>query len=137
MTLNTNELFSSVTRGAFPRAEPANDGIMPKTFAIDAGATVIPLMAPVAVVTASGEWVFWDDAGAVAGSQIIRGFMWEDPSITTSATEEVLANVFMLGTVHLDDIVLIAGNTLANLKTALQTTVRERGIIVQGLELYR
>lgn len=136
MAFNTNELFSSATRAAFPRAQPFQHGIQPKTLAADAGGpTTIALLSPMAVVTASGQWVLWANAGA-DGSEIIRGFLWEPDGIATSATEEVLANIFLRGVVHLDDIPVVGG-TLAQLKAALQTGVRERGLIIDGLELAR
>lgn len=136
MAFNTNELFSSATRAAFPRAQPFQHGIQPKTLAITGGGAVaLAFLSPMAVVTASGQWVLWANGGA-DGSEIIRGFLWEPDGISTDDDEEVLANIFLRGVIHLDDIPVVGG-TLAQLKAALQTGVRERGLIIDGLELQR
>ena len=66
------------------------------------------------------------------GSAIITGFVWPDP-IKLHATNEVLGNIMLGGKVHFDDIVVPAGETSATLAVACRKSLRDKGIIVQGL----
>jgi hypothetical protein len=85
------------------------------------------------IITASGLWTLWTDA-AVDGSQVIAGFLWPN-EVTRHATEEVIANVMLAGTVNYNDIPL-NGEAAADLKTALRLkVVRDAGFIIEDLDL--
>jgi ribosomal protein S9 len=73
---------------------------------------------------------------AINGASDIKGFIWPD-SVTLSATGEVIANVLMSGKIHYDDIPLVSGQYVNDLKEALRTQCRALGIIVQGLDQVR
>lgn len=124
----TNEQVSSASVAAKLRYEATS--IQPKTFAAGSG-TLAPLT-PVAYNTSTNFWVPFANGGA-NGTGTIKGFVGPDP-IVLAASNEVLGNVIMGGTIHLADIPIIAGYTLAQLKTALTGTVRALGYKIQGME---
>ena len=144
MALASNELYSSTTRGALPNfAVGSPDGIKVVNFANSAGAETIAPMTPVAYDTSTNNWKVWTDGGA-NGTGDIRGFLigteyGADPvtGITLDATDEVIGTVMIDGTIDYNSIVLPSGETENNLKAALQSGLRERGIIVANLENFR
>lgn len=82
----------------------------------------------------SGDHALAEATAGVAsnGADVIRGFLHPD-ALTLAAAEEVLGQVMLEGTIHYEDIPLPAGETVADLKAALRSGLRERGIHVQGL----
>mgnify|MGYP006278595711 CR=1 FL=1 len=75
---------------------------------------------------------------STAGSSVgeIRGLLWPDTHTLVSG-KETIANVLIEGKVHYGDIVLPAGEAEADLKAALQSGAREKGLIIQGLASVR
>lgn len=133
MALKKTELFNSTSRAATLRFVPANDAIQPKEFAT--GSTTLVPGLPVARNSSTGKWVVWANAGANE-TNIIRGFIWPD-DVVLDASDEVLGNLMLGGTLHRDDVVIPGGETQGNLDIALASGLRERGFIVQGLETFR
>jgi len=130
MAFADNELFESpVEVKSFPSV--IAEKIQPKTFAGEAGADLLALLTPLGFNTVTGFWEVWADAGA-NGIDVIRAFVWADP-VQLDAADEVIGNVLMAGTINYDDIVLPSGELVADLKAALQSGLRERGILIQNL----
>lgn len=130
MALDPNELFSSTTDPAKLRVDA--NRIAPKKFGTGSG--TLAGLTPVAYNTSSNEWVVWATGGA-NGTGTISGFVWPD-DIVLDASDEVLGNVLLEGTVHFDDIV-VTGGTEAQLKTALRDGPRALGLHIQGLDQVR
>jgi len=78
-----------------------------------------------------------DNAGvADTGRADVRGFIWPDEVTLDNASvgnKDVLAQVLLAGRVHYGDIVLPAGESENDLKTALRSGCRERGLWIEGL----
>ena len=128
MAFGPNELFTSNTVAAKLRI--FSTSTQPKTFAV--GAVTLALGTPVAFDIVSKTWKLWANAGANEVN-IIRGFIWPD-AVKLDAADEVLGNVILRGRVHRDDVVLPGGETQPNLDAAMSAGLRERGIIMEGLE---
>lgn len=139
MALNARELRSEASRAAYPRVHVAHDGgARTKKFAAAAGAPLLSVLTPVSYDTSVNHWKVWASGGA-NGIGTIRGFTYPD-KIQLSATEEVHGVVLLKGRVQYADIVLPAGQTADDLKTALRAgtpTLRELGLDVVGLEQIR
>jgi len=132
MAYDSNELFSELAgKGSGLRFFPSS--VQPKTFA--GGTGTIAKGTPLAYNTSTNLWVVFDADGA-NGTDTIKGFLWPDDHTLVSGSETI-SNVMLTGRVHIDDIPVVTGYTLAELKTALQTTARGNGIIVEGLENFR
>lgn len=132
MAQNANQLFSSANgKGSGLRCFPTS--VQPKSFA--AGATALAPLTPVAFNTSTGFWVPYASGGA-NGTGTISGFVWPDAA-PRHATDETTANVALGGRIHLDDIPIISGYTLAQLKASLITDARTRGFIIEGLADFR
>lgn len=67
-----------------------------------------------------------------AGVGNVEGFLWED-DFSASATLEKQINIFRAGLVHYADIVLPSGEDADDLKAALRSGAREKGLDIQGL----
>lgn len=139
MAYGPNELVSEASD--FPvqlRAVAGPDGIMPKTFAaVSGGGTLAPLT-PVAYNTSTNKWVQWSTGGA-NGTGTVKGFVWPDAVVLDDSdgdNNDVLGQVMTHGVIHFDDIPVVGG-TEAQLKTALQSGLRELGFTIQGLENFR
>ena len=111
------------------------DLTQPKTFASVGAAPLYKRMMPVAFDTVANKWKIWASGGA-NGTGTIKGFIYQ-PELQIDAANDVLGIVLIRGTVHYDDIVLPAGETAPNLKTALRSGLRELGIDIQGLDQVR
>jgi hypothetical protein len=130
MTLNSNELYASASKDPFPRIQPVHQ--YPKKFGPVASAPELAVGTPVAFDTSNKRWVVWSNGGTVAGADTILGFVYPLP-VQLHATEEVLGIVMMAGEIHYDDIQLPAGETEADLKTAIRANLAARGLYVVGL----
>ena len=120
MALNANELFSSATRN--PQGRHVWSMIQPKVIAATSGAPILAQMTPISRGASAGDpWVVWADAADLVG------FVADKEGIATNATDEVMGNVALSGIIHIDDIVIPAGSTLAALKTALYTLNADNG----------
>lgn len=135
MAYDPNERFAAGTpnTGAL-RVVP--DSIQPKTFKQGTG-TLLPLT-PVSFDTAgTGTFIPWAGDGTTTVPTLnVSAFVWPDPVVLIS-NKEVLGNVIMAGQIHMDDIVLPAGMSLAALKGNLRTIVRPLGFNIQGLDDFR
>lgn len=130
MAYSDNELVSSADVDPEVALFPDADGVMPMTFA--QGAVTIRRGTPVARNSATGYWTTWASGGSNE-TGIVAGFAYDD--IVLDSDEEVLGQVMFAGVVKVDaDLPLPAGQTLANLKTALKdSALRGAGIKAQGL----
>lgn len=77
---------------------------------------------------------------ADTGRNDIRGFVW--PNAVTvddsgDGNEDVIGQVLLAGRIHYDDIVLPSGESATNLKAALRSGCRERGLWIEGLAQVR
>lgn len=72
MTLATNELFSSSSRSAYPRIQPAEGpgAMRTGTFAANAAATLLPLGCPVAWDSSASMWVAYTQPSDAASYTI-------------------------------------------------------------------
>jgi hypothetical protein len=132
MAYADRELFQDLPgKGSTLRFFPSS--VQPKTFA--SGSGTIARGTALAYNTSTNKWVVFTNGGA-NGTGTLQGFLWPD-DITLDGAGEVLGNVMLGGRVHIDDIPIVAGYNLAQLKTALQTGAREKGFIVEGLENFR
>lgn len=75
MTLATNELFSSSSRSAYPRIQPAEGpgAMRTGTFAANAAATLLPLGCPVAWNSSASVWVAYTQPSDAAVYTITAG----------------------------------------------------------------
>lgn len=128
MALETNELFSEQTRAAFPRIDPVH--VYSKKLSAITGAPELAVGTPMAFDTAADDWVPWVDGGA-NGTGTIRAFVYPD-AIATSATEEVLGQLMVAGTIHGADVVDRYADQ-ATLDAALKAGLSERSLYVTGL----
>lgn len=135
MAYTANEQFQSANgKGSALRCFPGYDGsIQPKTFA--SGSGTLAALTPVAFNTSTSKWVPYASGGA-NGTGTISGFVWPD-AVVLDGTNDVLGNVILGGRIHLDDIPIISGYTLAQLKTSLLSDARSRGFIIEGLANFR
>jgi len=135
MALKKNELYATATVSPFPRIKPTQ--VKVKQFATSAGAELLSVGHPVAVVTSSGDWAPLD-GNAATGEETILGFVYPDP-IQLSATEEVLGQTMLGGDIHYDDVsgLGVGGSeidaTQGELDAALKEDCRKVGIHVDGL----
>jgi len=129
MAFTANQLHAQVNGvGSGLRASP--ESVQPKTFA--SGSITLAALTPVAFNTSTSQWVIFASGGA-NGTGTIKGFVWPDP-VVLAAGGEVLGQVLMTGRIHLNDIPIVTGYTLAQLKTAIiASAVRNQGIIVEGM----
>lgn len=129
MAQNINEQVSSAAGPAAMLRYLAKT-IQPKNFAANIG-TLAPLT-PVTFNTSTGFWTKYANGGS-NGTGTIQGFVGPD-SVVSHATENVLANVILAGDIHLDDIPIISGYTLAQLKTdIIASLLRSKGFTIQGM----
>ena len=132
MTLDANELFKSTTYAAKLRFYPAPQAIKPRKFKNVALGPTLAVGTPVAYDTSTNNWVVWAQAGTNEAN-LIKGFVWPDP-IVLHATNEMIGNVMIMGSLHRADVVLPVGETSGNLDAALQDKIiKEQGFIVEGL----
>jgi len=134
MAVNVPELFTdgtATTNGL--RFAPTS--VKGKQLAPDATPLTYAAGTALGIITATGVWALWTNAATFGtGTNAIRGFLWPD-EVTEHATETVLMNVMLAGTVNYNDIPL-NGESAANLKTALRlAAVRNAGFIVEDLDL--
>lgn len=66
------------------------------------------------------------------GSDEITAFLWPD-NAQLLAGNEIIGDVLMSGTIHIDDIPLTGSNTLPQLKAAL-LSVRQKDFLIQGMQ---
>jgi hypothetical protein len=129
MATQKTELFDSYD-GLPPslRVEPRT--IQPRIFGTGSG-TLAKLTA-VAMVTATGKWVPWDQSAAT-GAQIIRGFVWPD-AVVLDGSDDVIGNILLEGKVHYDDLVNpdAGATTTAQWKAALRE-IHTFGLMVEGI----
>lgn len=134
MTLATEQLFqTAIGLGSGLRVEPTV--LQPKTFA--AGTAKLPQLTPMAFNTSLNLWVPWD-ADGVNGADAIRGFVWPN-EVQLVDGKEVLGQMMLMGRINVNDINLSktpGPEILADLKDELRANVRDRGIIVEGLDQY-
>lgn len=85
-------------------------------------------------VTGGGSFVMTTVAGAANGVDGSGGlaFIWPQP-VQTSATDDTLANMTYNADIHIADIAIPDGQTLANLKTALRRYGRLNNFNFDGL----
>lgn len=133
MAYAENQLFSSASgKGSSLRCVPTS--VQPKTFA--GGTALIAPLTPVAYNTSTNLWVIWDQDGS-NGTNVISGFVWPD-GVQLVSGSEVLGQVVLGGRIHFDDIPVVTANySAAQLKAAVQSSVRSLGFIIEGLENFR
>lgn len=133
MAYAENQLFSSASgKGSSLRA--AATSVQPKTFA--GGTALLAPLSPVAYNTSTNTWVLWDQDGT-NGTNAIKGFVWPD-GVQLVSGSEVIGQVMLAGRIHFDDIPVVTANyNAAQLKAAVQSTVRSLGFIIEGLENFR
>lgn len=132
MAYSANQQFQSANgKGSGLRAFP--DSVQPKTFA--SGSGTLAALTPVAFNTSTSKWVIYASGGA-NGTGTISGFVWPD-AVVLDGSNEVLGNVMLGGRIHLDDIPIVSGYTLAQLKASLISDARSRGFIIEGLADFR
>jgi hypothetical protein len=134
MAVNVPELFTdgtATTNGL--RFAPTS--VKGKQLWLHAGALLLEPGTALGIITATGLWTLWTDLATWGvGTDFIRGFVWPD-AVQQHATETVLMNVMMAGTVNYNDIPL-NGETAANLKASLRiAAVRNAGFIIEDLDL--
>lgn len=129
MAYASGELFKTGTGpGATLRAMSTLQ--VERSFA--AGSGVLAALTPVALNTSTHFWVPFASGGA-NGTGTIGGFVWPD-AITLDAANQVLGCVMFRGEIHIDDIPIISGYTLAQLKTAINaSSLRTKGLIIRGI----
>lgn len=131
MALDANELFKTTTYAAKKRFYPAPQGVKPKKFKNVALGPTLKAGSAVAYDTSTNNWVVWTQAG-INETNLIKGFVWPD-DIVLHATNEVIGNVMIMGSLHRADVEL-NGETSNNMDAALQDKViKEQGFIVEGL----
>lgn len=128
MAYNPNELFQTAAGNTSPRTIIGR--VQPKKFA--AGTGTLAVNAPVAFNTSSNSWAPWDADGS-NGTNTCKGFVGPDP-IVLDSDEEVLGNVIMEGTIHVDDVKAATSEADGDVETMLKTQARPLGFYVQGLE---
>jgi hypothetical protein len=129
MAYTDNQLYAEGSYDPFIRIKPEH--VFPKTFAADAGAAELAVGTPVAFDSVAKQWAVWSAAGS-NGLDDIRGFVYPK-AIQLDASKEVLGTVMVAGEIEYEDIVLPTGETAANLKAALRSGPRERGLWIRGL----
>jgi len=136
MAYAARELLSSSDQDRFPRAKPKPDtGVIVGTLAAVGAAPTYPVLTPMAFNTSTAKWVVWTSGGA-NGTGKVSGFVYPD-AVVTDAANEVMAQLLVDGVVHLDDLEVPSGETLANLKIALRTpTTRSVKLHVEGLDAF-
>lgn len=110
-----------------PRMVVKHSGV--RTFSEAAGGPTLKIATPVYRDTAdANQWKVWTN------TQLIEGFV-AHADVVLDASDQVLGNVMLVGDIHRDDVILPSGETQGNLDTALRaTTLRDRGILVRGLD---
>lgn len=141
MALNTNELYSQTTRGPLPRMQYAAGPGAVKIVTFAGGtAETLPLGTPVFVAAATGFVAKLVPGSATAEQTEVWGFIC-GTEVKTAASGEVLGTIMTKGSIHYDDVLAIQTATViagteAQLKTALRKPiVRERGLVIEGLDL--
>jgi hypothetical protein len=129
MAQAANQQFNSAAgAGSGPRCFATV--VQPKTFA--SGSLTLAKLTPVAYNTSTGFFQIFASGGS-NGTGTIDGFVWPD-QIVLDGSNEVTGQVMLAGRIHLDDIPIVSGYTLAQLKTALLASiVRNKGIIIEGM----
>jgi hypothetical protein len=135
MAYATRELLNTQERDPYPRIKPAPDGVRVVTLAAVGAAPTYAVGTPMAYNTATNKWVVWTSGGA-NGTGTISGFIYPD-EIETDAADDVMCPLMQQGTIDYADVVLPAGETDANLKTALRSGPRALGLIITGLSQVR
>ncbi|MCZ2418668.1 MAG: head decoration protein [Burkholderiales bacterium] len=135
MAYATRELVSEQERDPYPKIHPAPGGVQVKTFAPTTPAATYPVGTPLAFNTSTNKWVVWTNGGS-NGTGTVKGFVYPD-AVTTDGTNDVMAPVLLLGEIPYEDIVLPAGESADNLKTALRSGPRDIGLHVTGLDQVR
>lgn len=95
---------------------------------------VVTVSATLGGLTGGGAGTFTQTQAGV-NTTGVKGFMFED--LTLAAGNESVANVMLAGMVHINDIVLPAGETLNVLKAALRVDCRPLGLDIDGLNQVR
>jgi len=133
MAYTANELYSSVAgKGSVLRGYPTV--VQPKTFGT--GTALLAALTPVAFNTTTGFFVLYQNGGA-NGAGTIAGFIWPD-AVQLVSGSEVLGQVLLEGRIHINDIPIVTGYTLAQLQADIITSlVRNKGIIIEGMANFR
>jgi hypothetical protein len=139
MTLLTNELYSSNTRGPLPRIQPAEGpgSVVARVFKAGTAETLevgTPLY-----VDANGEMVkLVPGATAHATAPVTEtpvAFIWPT-AVTTHGTLTVHGTVMLKGQIHVDDVATAMGGSSANLLHNLRNPkVRYAGLHIDGLTI--
>ena len=132
MAQNANEQFSQTAGpGSGLRIFPA----LTRACSLAAGATALAVGTPMAYNTSTNLWVVFASGGA-NGTGTIGGFVYPNPA-PRHATDETTAVLMLKGKIHISDIPILAGYTLAQLKTEMQSVAFRKGLEVEGLESVR
>lgn len=141
MALNTNELYSQTSRGPLPRIQYAAGPGAVKVVTFAGGtAETLPLGTPVFVAAATGFVAKLIPGSATAEQTEVWGFVCGH-EVATAASGEVLGTIMVKGSIHYADVraIQVAGTLAgseANLQAALRKPiVRERGLVIEGLDL--
>lgn len=129
MALQSQELFgAAVPQTPNLRAYPEENGIAVGTLGTLSGDTDLPHLT--ALTFSGGEWLPWADADTTK----VDGLLWApDADHAGLAASETHIQVFKIGVVHIDDVALPAGQTLATMVAALKTALtRQLGLVMQG-----
>lgn len=129
MAFSANQQFTSGT-GKGSGIRVFSEVTQPKSFA--SGSLTLAVGTPVAFNTSTNLWSIFQSGGS-NGTGTIQGFVWPD-AIVLDASNEVLGQVMLGGRIHLDDIPIVTGYTLAQLKTAIiASLLRSKQIIIEGM----
>lgn len=143
MALANNDLYpAEVTRGTQLRVQPDEGpgALVPKTFASNAGAVILPAGCPVYADSSTGFWAKIVPAGtttyaAATAVEQVQGIVWPT-AIQTVNGSEVIGTVMLRGSAHIDDVATAFGGSTANFLTACRNpSTRFRGIFLEGLTL--
>lgn len=116
---------------------PLSSGVVTITWKWRRGGQGITLSVTTGSITGGGSIAASEStagAGDASGDYDIAGFVWPD-AIVLNASDEVIGNVVQAGIIHLDDIPIVSGYTLAQLKEGLKLNndIRKLGFDIQGL----
>lgn len=128
MAFGANELYTTGTgSGSSPRAWATAVGQK----ALAAGSGTIARLTPMALNTSTHFWTPFQ-SGGLNGVGTIGGFLWPNDAVLDAANQ-TLGVIMLRGEIHIDDIPIIAGYTLAQLKTAINaSSLRQKGILIRG-----
>jgi len=126
MALLDNEFFVTVSTETQKRIWPEHQHDV--TFAAATGTLKVGYA--VAFDSSVGHWKPWTDSAA-NGVGDIRGIVYP-ADITLAAANEVQGAIMLTGTVHRDDI--LSAESDANVDAECRANLRDRGIIVDGLD---